>query len=85
MSKAWSWGISGHNRTYKAYPEAYYKEQIRLAAELGSKIYCFNYCPVTEDEFAYLDRMVAEVQAQGMDVMLITDNYSLSPEEDAAQ
>ena len=84
MSKAWSWGISGHNRTYKAYPEAYYKEQIRLAAELGSKIYCFNYCPVTEDEFAYLDRMVAEVQAQGMDVMLITDNYSLSPEEDAA-
>ena len=84
MSKAWSWGISGHNRTYKAYPEAYYKEQIRLAAELGSKIYCFNYCPTTEDEFAYLDRMVAEVQAQGMDVMLITDNYSLSPEEDAA-
>lgn len=83
-NKAFSWGISGHNRTYKAYPETYYKEQIRLAAELGSQIYCFNYCPKTEDEFAYLDRMVAEVQSQGMDVMLITDNYSLSPEEDAA-
>ena len=83
-SKAFSWGISGHNRTYKAYPETYYKEQVRLAAELGSKIYCFNYCPTTEDEFAYLDKMVAEVQSYGMDVMLITDNYSLSAEEDAA-
>ena len=56
------------------------KTQVKLAAELGSKIYRFNYNPVTEEDFAYLDTVLAEVLAYGMDMMLVLDDAQGTPE-----
>ena len=39
------WGIGGHNSAYPAYPERTYKEQVRLAAQMGCDIYRLNYNP----------------------------------------
>ena len=51
------------------------KTQVKLAAELGSKIYRFNYNPVTEGkDFAYSDTVLAEALAYGMDMMLVLDD-----------
>ena len=75
-----SWGVNGHNRHYASYPEKNLKTQVKLAAELGSKIYRFNYNPVTEEDFAYLDTVLAEVLAYGMDMMLVLDDAQGTPE-----
>ncbi len=75
-----SWGVNGHNRYYASYPEKNLKTQVKLAAELGSKIYRFNYNPVTEEDFAYLDTVLAEVLAYGMDMMLVLDDAQGTPE-----
>ena len=72
--------MNGHNRHYASYPEKNLKTQVKLAAELGSKIYRFNYNPVTEEDFAYLDTVLAEVLAYGMDMMLVLDDAQGTPE-----
>ncbi len=67
-------GITGHPRHYEAYPEEYLQQQIRLAAELGSDIYRFNYVPSQSlEEFEYLDKVVAYADAYGMKLMLVMD------------
>ena len=67
-------GVTGHPNGYEAYPEKYLQEQIRLAAELGSNIYRFNYTPHDSlDEFEYLDKVVSYADAYGMKLMLVMD------------
>lgn len=75
-----SWGVNGHNRHYASYPDKNLKTQVKLAAELGSTIYRFNYNPVTAEDFAYLDTVLAEVLAYGMDMMLVLDDAQGTPE-----
>ena len=79
------WGINSHNREYAAYPEKYYKEHVRLSAELGCKLYRFNYNPVNEEQLAYLDSVMAELKTYGMDMMLVIDDDSGTLEEIAAR
>lgn len=68
------WGVNGHNRGYAAYPERTLEEQIRLAAELGVKLYRFNFNPGTMDDLNYLDEVVKLVDAYGMEMMLVMDS-----------
>ena len=49
------WGIGGHNSAYPAYPERTYKEQVRLAAQMGCDIYRLNYNPTNMSMLNYLD------------------------------
>ena len=53
------WGVNGHNRMYEAYPEKYAEKQVKLAAELGVKLYRFNFNPKTSDDLEYLHYMVS--------------------------
>ena len=75
------WGIGGHNSAYPAYPERTYKEQVRLAAQMGCDIYRLNYNPTNMSMLNYLDKMVAEIQAYGMEVMLVMDDTSGTPQD----
>lgn len=75
------WGIGGHNNFYPAYPERTYKEQVRLAAQMGCDIYRLNYNPTNMSMLNYLDKMVAEIQAYGMEVMLVMDDTSGTPQD----
>lgn len=79
--KDFEWGIGGHNSAYPAYPERTYKEQVRLAAQMGCDIYRLNYNPTNLSMLNYLDKMVAEIQAYGMDVMLVMDDTSGTPQD----
>lgn len=69
--KDWLWGVNGHNRDYPAYPEEKLEEQIKLAAELGVSLYRFNYTPVNEAMFAYLDEVVDTCDRYGLKVFLV--------------
>lgn len=75
-----SWGINGHNQTYKSYPIRYLDQQIKLAAELGVQIYRFNYNPTNGNDYKYLDSVVSLVQRYGMDMMLVLDDFGPSAE-----
>ena len=79
--KDFEWGIGGHNSAYPAYPERTHKEQVRLAAQMGCDIYRLNYNPTNLSMLNYLDKMVAEIQAYGMDVMLVMDDTSGTPQD----
>ena len=70
-----SWGINGHNLTYKSYPIRNLEEQIRLAAELGVDIYRFNFNPKNGSDYSYLDRVVDWTQRYGMELMLVMDDF----------
>ena len=68
------WGVNGHNSLhYPAYPEHNLEQQIRLAAELGVKMYRFNLNPSNVDDLEYMDRVVALADAYGMELMLVLD------------
>jgi hypothetical protein len=79
------YGVTGHNKGYEAYPESKLETQIRLAAELGIKIYRFNYNPVTDKDFAYLTNVLDLCDAYGLDMMLVLDDFGGTPEEIAAK
>lgn len=74
------WGVNGHNRMYEAYPEKYAEKQVKLAAELGVKLYRFNFNPKTSDDLEYLHYMVSLCEAYGMDMMLVMDDAGLFPD-----
>jgi len=71
------WGINGHHRGYKAYPEIFFEEQLKISAELGCKMYRFNYNPGTSDEYEYLDRVVYLTACYGMELMLVFDDPAI--------
>ena len=75
----YDYGITGHHRGYAAYPESQLETQIRLAAELGVRIYRFNFNPQSEDDFAYMDRVLALCEAYGLKMMLVLDEYKGTP------
>lgn len=66
-------GVNGHNRGYEAYPEKNLEQQVRLAAEMGSKVYRFNLVPMSLDEFEYLDKVYRTVHAYGMELLLVME------------
>lgn len=81
-SPSFVWGVSGHNRTYAAYPEKNLEQQIRLAAELGSHVYRLNFTPMREEDYLYLDRVLELCDANGLSLFLITEDRRFT-EEDA--
>ena len=81
IRKDFALGVSIHHRGYKAYPEKYCREHVRLAAELGCNTLRINFIPQTDDDFRYLDGILADVLSYGMDMMLIMTNHSISAEE----
>lgn len=70
--KDWIWGVNGHNRDYPAYPQEQLEEQIKLAAELGVQVYRFNYTPVDDHMFAYLDKVVETCDRYGLKLFLVS-------------
>ena len=79
------YGVTGHHHGYAAYPESELETQIRLTAELGVTIYRFNFNPTTEDQFAYLFRVLDLCDAYGLEMMLVLDDHGGTPEEIAAK
>lgn len=80
------WGVNGHAWHYPAYRENM-DEALRLAAELGCKIYRINYRPTNEEQMARLSDYIDRIHALGMKVLLVLDysmNYSGTMEELAA-
>lgn len=57
--------------SYPAYPAQHLEQQIRLAAELGVKMYRLNYTPETAESFCYLDRVVALCEQFGLRLFLV--------------
>lgn len=74
------WGVNGHNRGYAAYPEKELEKQLHLAAELGVKMYRFNFNPSTMSDLNYLDKVVKLAEAYGMELMLVMDGTDGSSE-----
>ena len=72
------WGINGHNQTYKSYPIRSLEQQIQLAAELGVKVYRFNFNPKNGADYAYLDKVVDWTQRYGMELLLVMDDFDPS-------
>ena len=66
-------GVNGHNRSYEAYPEKNLEQQVRLAAEMGSKVYRFNFVPMSLNDFDYLDKVYRTVHAYGMELLLVME------------
>lgn len=48
---------------------------------MGCDIYRLNYNPTNMSMLNYLDKMVAEIQAYGMEVMLVMDDTSGTPQD----
>ena len=71
----WLWGVNGHNHTYPAYPEEQLEEQIKLAADLGVKIYRLNYTPTNDEMFSYLDKVVDTCERYGLKLFLVTFDW----------
>ncbi len=82
---AFTYGVTGHHSGYVAYPEQQLETQIRLAAELGVTIYRFNFNPVTEEQFAYLFRVLDLCDAYGLEMMLVLDDHGGTAEEIAVK
>ncbi len=76
-----SYGVTGHHKGYAAYPVSQLETQIRLTAELGVTIYRFNYNPVSDEDFAYMHRVLDLCDAYGLDMMLVLDDHGGSVEE----
>lgn len=68
------WGITVHNRGYEAYPEKHLEEHICLCRELGLNLVRFNFNPISDGDYAYLDRVVELCRQNGMQVMLVLDS-----------
>ena len=78
--KTYAFGVTGHNRGYEAYPEALLESQIRAAAELGSKIYRFNFNPESEDDFRYM-KVLDTCDTYGLQMMLVLDDFQGDADE----
>lgn len=79
------WGVNGHNHYHLPYTEENTDEIIRLAAELGSKIYRINYNPTNETMLAYIKNVAELCHGYGMKVMLVMDNMSGTVDEIVAR
>ncbi|MCI8388322.1 MAG: hypothetical protein HFE63_07665 [Clostridiales bacterium] len=75
------WGINGHHKGFPVYSETYQEEHIRLAAELGSKIYRINYNPTNDEMLVYINKIIDRCHEYGMQVMLVLDHFEETPEE----
>lgn len=78
--KDFSWGINGHNFYYKSYPLRSFEQQIDLAAELGVQIYRINLNPKTPSDYEYLDSVVDLCSRYDMQVLLVMDDNTSSPD-----
>lgn len=74
------WGINGHNFYYKSYPLRSFEQQIDLAAELGVQIYRINLNPKTPSDYEYLDSVVDLCSRYDMQVLLVMDDNTASPD-----
>lgn len=75
------WGINAHHKGFPTYGATDAKEHVRLAAELGSTIYRINFNPVTEEDVAYIGQIADWCHEYGMQVMLVLDRRTGTPEE----
>ena len=74
-------GINAHHKGYRAYGEAYTETYIRLAAELGCRIYRINYNPTDASMLRYIRAIIDSCHRYGMKVMLALDNMHGTPAE----
>jgi len=75
------WGINAHHKGFPTYGATNAKEHVRLAAELGSTIYRINFNPVTEEDVGYIGQIADWCHEYGMQVMLVLDRRTGTPEE----
>ena len=81
MKNTIMWGVNAHNKGYMAYSEALAAEHIRLAAELGSRIYRINYNPRNAEMVNYITKIAGLCHDYDMKIMLVLDDMSGSPDE----
>ena len=72
--------LNGHNYYYKSYPLRSFEQQIDLAAELGVQIYRINLNPKTPSDYEYLDSVVDLCSRYDMQVLLVMDDNTASPD-----
>ena len=51
------------------------EEQLKLAADLGVKIYRLNYTPTNDEMFSYLDKVVDTCERYGLKLFLVTFDW----------
>lgn len=74
----WIWGVNGHGDVpyCPVYKERNMPETIKLAAEMGCKLYRVNQHYNTDEEVRFLDALVAETAKYGMDIMLVLEDQN---------
>ena len=75
------WGVCGHPRRWRAYPESQLDNQMRAAADLGVTHYRMDLPYPSEDDLLYCDKVLATAKKYGLTILGILYGSGKTPAE----